>query len=147
MKLKFVDFLITRLLFFVVKFAGISVTSIAQRSEVKRFLYVAVPVIRNYLGYGGYGILVFDIVNNHRFVKRISNQGLRKDGLPSNVKGIAVSGPLNSIFVSALETLQRIDLTTEKVVCEKSFVGGCDRMSISPDDKTMYLPSLEKNLR
>ncbi len=51
-----------------------------------RYLYVAVPGIRNYLGYGGHGILVFDIDNNHRFVKRISTQGLRKDGIPSNVK-------------------------------------------------------------
>ena len=109
-----------------------------------RYLYVAVPGIRNYLGYGGHGILVFDIDNNHRFVKRISTQGLRKDGSPSNVKGIAVSVPLNSIYVSTLESLQRIDLTTEKVLWEKTFEGGCDRMSISPDGKTMYLPSLEK---
>ena len=27
----------------------------------KRYLYVAVPGIRDYLGYGGHGILVFDI--------------------------------------------------------------------------------------
>lgn len=109
-----------------------------------RYLYVAVPGIRNYLGYGGHGILVFDIDNNHRFVKRISTQGFSKDGSPSNVKGIAVSVPLNSIYVSTLESLQRIDLTTEKVLWEKTFEGGCDRMSISPDGKTMYLPSLEK---
>jgi DNA-binding beta-propeller fold protein YncE len=44
-----------------------------------------------------------------------------------------------------LESLQRIDLTTEKVIWERSFVGGCDRMSISPDGKMMYLPSLEKD--
>jgi hypothetical protein len=37
---------------------------------VKRYLYVAVPGIRDYLGYGGHGILVFDINNQHRFVKR-----------------------------------------------------------------------------
>ncbi len=60
------------------------------------------------------------------------------------LKGLAVSVPLNSIYVSTLESLQRIDLTTEKVLWEKTFEGGCDRMSISPDGKTMYLPSLEK---
>ena len=108
-----------------------------------RYLYVAVPGIRNYLGYGGHGILVFDMDNHHRFVKRIKTQGLKKDGTPSNVKGVAVSIPLNSIYVSTLEALQRIDLTTEKVVWEIPFDGGCDRMSISPDGKTMYLPSLE----
>jgi DNA-binding beta-propeller fold protein YncE len=61
------------------------------------------------------------------------------------VKGVAVSVPLNSIYVSTLQTLQRIDLTTEKVVWEKTYEGGCDRMSISPDGKIMYLPSLEKD--
>ncbi len=110
-----------------------------------RYLYVAVPGIRDYLGYGGHGILVFDITNNHRFVKRIQTQGLNKNGAPSNVKGIAVSVLLNSIYVSTLQTVQRIDLTTEKVLWEKAFEGGCDRMSISPDGKIMYLPSLEKD--
>lgn len=111
---------------------------------VKRYLYVAVPGIRNYLGYGGHGILVFDMDNNHRFVKRIKTQGLRPDGVPSNVKGVAVSVPLNSIYVSTLEAVQRIDLTTEKIIWEKPYEGGADRMSISPDGRTMYLPSLEK---
>lgn len=128
----------------------------------KRYLYVATPGIRNYLGYGGHGILVFDMDNNHRFVKRIKTGGLLSDSLmnrmkkggyasakgddvPSNVKGIAVSVPLNSVYVSTLESLQRIDLTTDKIIWEKQYKGGCDRMAISPDGKTMYLPSLEKD--
>ena len=110
----------------------------------KRYLYVAVPGIRDYLGYGGHGLLVFDINNNHQFVKRIKTQGMHPDKTPSNVKGIAVSIPLNSVYISTLESLQRIDLTTEKLVWEKQFEGGCDRMAISPDGLTMYLPSLEK---
>ncbi len=129
-----------------------------------RYLYVAVPGIRNYLGYGGHGILVFDMDNNHKFVKRIKTQGflsestrkrmqerqgaayvsLKGEQVPSNVKGVAVSVPLNSIYVSTLEGVQRIDLTTEKVLWEKAYEGGADRMSISPDGKLMYLPSLEK---
>lgn len=113
------------------------------QAQHQRCLYVAVPGIRDYLGYGGHGILVFDIKNNHRFVKRIHTQGYHPDKTPSNVKGIAVSLPLNSIFISTLESLQRIDLTTDKIIWEKQFEGGCDRMSISPDGTTMYLPSLE----
>src|SRR5215212_5223827 len=89
-------------------------TEIKAPAPVKRYLYVAVPGIRDYLGYGGHGILVFDINNNHQFVKRIKTQGLHPNGKPSNVKGIAVSVPLNSIFVSTLESLQRIDLATDK---------------------------------
>jgi len=114
-------------------------------NALKRYLYVAVPGIRDYLGYGGHGLLVFDIDNNHRFVKRISTQGFHPDKTPSNVKGIAVSIPLNSVFISTIEGLQRIDLTTEKLIWEKKFDGGCDRLSISPDGKTMYLPSFEKD--
>lgn len=110
-----------------------------------RYLYVAVPGIRDYLGYGGHGILVFDIEDNHRFVKRIKTQGFHPDKTPSNVKGVAVSVPLNSIYISTLESLQRIDLSTEEVIWEIPFEGGCDRMAISPDGKTMYLPSLEKD--
>jgi DNA-binding beta-propeller fold protein YncE len=109
-----------------------------------RYLYVAVPGIRDYLGYGGHGILVFDIDNNHKFVKRIKTKGLAPNGKPSNVKGVAVSVSLNSIYVSTLQSLQRINLTTEKVLWEKPYEGGADRMAVSPDGKTMYLPSLEK---
>jgi DNA-binding beta-propeller fold protein YncE len=117
----------------------------AKKDTDRKLLYVATPGIRDYLGYGGHGILVFDIRNNHRFVKRIKTRGLHPNGKPSNVKGIAVSIALNSIYVSTLESLQRIDLTTDKIVWEKEFEGGCDRMAISPDGLTMYLPSLEKS--
>lgn len=109
------------------------------------FLYVATPGIRDYLGYGGHGLLVFDIDNDHKFVKRIAIKGFHEDGRPSNVKGIAVSKQLNSIYISTLESLQRIDLGNDQLVWEIPFDGGCDRMSISPDGKTMYLPSLEKD--
>lgn len=123
---------------------GQQVRKAGKPTGARRYLYVATPGIRDYLGYGGHGLLVFDMDNNHRFVKRITTRGLHPNGKPSNVKGIAVSLPLNSIYVSTLEGLQRIDLTTEKVVWEKAFEGGCDRMAISPDGRTMYLPSLEK---
>lgn len=114
-----------------------------KATSEKRYLYVATPGIRDYLGYGGHGILVFDINNHHRFVKRIKTEGFHPNGKPSNVKGVAVSIALNSIYVTTLESLQRIDLTTDKIVWEKKYEGGCDRMAISPDGLTMYLPSLE----
>ncbi len=117
----------------------------ASQVRTGHYLYVATPGIRNYLGYGGHGLLVFDIDNHHKFVKRISTIGLKEDGSPSNVKGIAVSVPLNSVFISTLQSMQRIDLGTEKVIWEVSYEGGCDRMSISPDGMSMYLPSLEKD--
>jgi DNA-binding beta-propeller fold protein YncE len=127
---------------FVLLLAAITVSGPVQAQQ-QRYLYVATPGVRDYLGYGGHGVLVFDISNHHRFVKRIRTGGFHGNGEPSNVKGIAVSIPLNSLYVSTLETLERIDLTTDSIVWEKKFEGGCDRMAISPDGMTMYLPSLE----
>jgi DNA-binding beta-propeller fold protein YncE len=111
-----------------------------------RYLFVAAPGIRDYLGYGGHGLMVFDIDHGHKFVKRIPLNGLHpKNGLPSNVKGIGVSLPLHSVFVTTLEGLQRIDIVTGKLIWEKPIPDGCDRLSVSPDGKTMYLPSLESH--
>ena len=138
--------LFTALLFWTTNMSDTTIKDCSQ-DEVKagRYLYVATPGIRDYLGYGGHGLLVFDIDNDHKFVKRISTKGLHPDGTPSNVKGIEVSVPLKSVFISTLESLQRIDLETEELIWEIPYEGGCDRMAISPDGMIMYLPSLEKD--
>ena len=47
------------------------------------------------------------------------------------------------IYVTTINRLAAFDLTTEKMVWEKTFDGGCDRLAISTDGKTIYLPSLE----
>jgi hypothetical protein len=112
--------------------------------KTRRLLYVAVPGVRNYLEYGGHGILVYDIEDGHRLLKRIPTQGLKDDGTPSNVKGVSVSVATNCIYVSTLEALQCVDLESEKLLWEKRYDGGCDRMAMSPDGKLIYLPSLEK---
>ena len=52
---------------------------------------MAVPGIRNYLEFGGHGLLVFDIDSNHKFVKRIPTRGVDENGKPLNVKGICAS--------------------------------------------------------
>lgn len=109
-----------------------------------KYLYVAVPGIRNYLEYGGHGILVYDIEAGHKLIRRIPTRGLKKDGTPSNVKGVAVSVATNCIYISTLEALQCIDLATEKLLWEKTYEGGCDRMAMAPDGKLIYLPTLEK---
>jgi DNA-binding beta-propeller fold protein YncE len=119
-------------------------SSVVKSDQVKRYLYVAVPGIRNYLEYGGHGILVYDLSDNYRLVKRIATGGLKVDATPSNVKGVGVSLATNSIYITTLEALQRIDLETEKIIWEKKYEGGCDRLSISPDGKVIYLPTLEK---
>ena len=110
----------------------------------RRLLYVAEPGIRNYLEYGGHGLLVFDIDDGHRFVRRIPTGGLDGAGTPLNVKGICASAETDRVYISTLETLMCLDLRTDRLLWERSYEGGCDRMSLSPDGSTIYLPSLEK---
>ncbi len=113
--------------------------------EVDKYLYVAVPGIRDYLGYGGHGLLVFDMEKNFSFIKRIPLKGFHPDGTPANIKGIDVSIPLNTIYISTKYSLQCLNLATEELQWEVPFDGGCDRMSIAPDGLTMYMPSFEKH--
>ena len=115
-----------------------------EQPEVRRYLYVAVPGVRNYLEYGGHGLLVFDIDDGHRFVKRIPTAGLDENGKPLNVKGICASADTDRVYISTLRTLICLDLRTEKLLWERAYEGGCDRMALSPDGRTIYLPSLEK---
>lgn len=113
-------------------------------SSTKRQLYVASPGIRNYLEYGGHGLLVFDIDHGHKFVKRIPTGGIGKDGKPINVKGICACAATQRLYISTIETLQCIDLVTEKLLWEQTYAGGCDRMAIVPDGSVLYVPSFEK---
>ena len=109
----------------------------------RRLLYVAEPGIRNYLEYGGHGVLVFDIDHGHRFLKRIPAAGLNESGQPLNVKGVCANASTKRLYVSTTRTLTCFDLMSEKILWEKPYPGGCDRMSITPDGKVIYLPSLE----
>src|SRR5215204_4412767 len=111
----------------------------------RRYLYAAAPGIRDYLEFGGHGLLVFDIDKNHKFVKRIATGGVNDAGKPLNVKGICASAATKRVHISTIKTLTCIDLLSEKLLWEKTYEGGCDRMALSPDGKIIYLPSLEKD--
>jgi DNA-binding beta-propeller fold protein YncE len=117
----------------------------ADPKPEKHFLYVAEPGIRDYLEFGGHGVLVFDIDNGHKFVKRIPSSGVDEKGKPINVKGICASAATQRLYVSTIKTLMCFDLLTEKILWEKPYEGGCDRMAISPDGQIIYLPSFEKD--
>jgi DNA-binding beta-propeller fold protein YncE len=115
--------------------------------DTKRYLYVASPGIRDYLEYGGHGILVFDIDEDHKFVRRISlaGYGVDENGKPINVKGVCGNASTHRVYVSTKRQLICVDLLTDKVQWQREYPLGCDRMSISPDGKTLYQPSFEKD--
>src|SRR3972149_512809 len=134
----------TLALTFVVQ-ASVANESNAEPRSRQRLLYVAEPGIRDYLQWGGHGVLVYDIDHGHRFVKRISLEGYGVDenGKVLNVKGVCASAATGRLYVSTLRQLICVDLVTDQVLWQKTFALGCDRMSISPDGRIIYLPSFE----
>ncbi|HEV3163457.1 MAG TPA: hypothetical protein VGZ22_05410 [Isosphaeraceae bacterium] len=117
----------------------------ASAAEEQRLLYVAEPGIRNYLEYGGHGLLVYDIDHGHRLLKRIPTAGLNEEGKPDNVKGVCASASTGRIYISTIKTLTCLDLVSEKILWERALEDGCDRMAISPDGKVIYVPTFEKD--
>ena len=113
----------------------------AQRE--RHYLYVASPGIRNYVEYGGVGLLVFDMDNGHRFVKRIPTFDVPAGAAAENVKGVAASAQTGRIYVTTPKRVAAFDLTTEKLLWNREYEGGCDRLAISPDGKILYVPSFE----
>ncbi len=135
----------SRFLFTLLALATAAFAADSRKPADGRFLYVAVPGIRNYLEYGGHGVLVFDLDRGHTFVRRIPAAGRNAEGTPLNVKGVVASAATRRLYVSTLQFVTCFDLLTDRILWEKSYVGGCDRMALSPDGKVMYLPSLEQD--
>ena len=108
----------------------------------RHYLYVVSPGIRNYLQFGGAGILVFDMDNGHKFVKRIETPASREKS-PDNIKGVCACAKTRKLYFTTRKKLCCLDLVTEKVLWEKTMPGGTDRMSITPDGKVLYVPSYE----
>ena len=114
-----------------------------QPASEQHRLYVAVPGIRNDLEYGGIGLLVYDIDSGYKFIKRIPTWDVPAGQAAENVKGIAASAKTGKLYISTIKRVACFDLVTEKKVWEKAYEGGADRLAISPDGKTLYVPSLE----
>ena len=128
--------------------AGLLLTALpatARAGDEKRYLYVAAPGIRNYLEFGGAGILVFDMDRDYAFVKRIETPH-SKEEKPANMKGICACAATRKLYFTTPVKLYCVDLVTEKTLWEKSLPQGCDRMSITPDGKFLYVPSFEKDI-
>lgn len=87
-------------------------------------------------GGSGDGILVFDIDQGHKLVRRINlpfKEGLR--GFCGNVRTHAV------YYSSTARRLGAFDLESEKVLWEKQYDMGCDRACITPDGRQLYVPT------
>ena len=118
--------------------------SLADDRSAQRLLYVGVPGIEAKTELGGQGVLVFDIDHGHRFVKRIDSAAGKEK--PMNIKGICASAATHLLYETTPAKLYCLDLLSEQNVWEKELPKGCDRMSITPDGKRLYVPAFEKDL-
>ena len=123
---------------------SLSMSPVPMQSEAEQhLLYVASPGVRNYVEHGGVGILVFDVDNGYKFVRRIKTWNVPDGKSPENVKGIAASATTGRVYVTSLNRMIAIDAVSGEELWDKTYEGGCDRMAISPDGKTLYVPQLE----
>jgi DNA-binding beta-propeller fold protein YncE len=114
-----------------------------EAAAERHLLYVAVPGIRNYVEYGGIGLLVYDMDAGHRFVKRIPTFDVVEGKPPENIKGIAASAATGRLYITTPRRVAAFDLATERLVWNRTYDGGADRLAISPDGRLLYVPSFE----
>jgi hypothetical protein len=50
---------------------------------------------------------------------------------------------LGLLYITTPRRMFALDITSERIVWNREYDGGCDRMALSPDGKVIYLPSLE----
>src|SRR5207247_2578552 len=106
-----------------------SLLPVPRPAAEQHLLYVASPGTRNYVEYGGVGILVFDIDNGYKFVRRIPTWSVPEGQKPENVKGIAASAKTGRVYVTSLNRMIAIDAISGKKIWDKSYEGGCDRLA------------------
>ena len=120
-------------------------TALGAAPRVTRFLYVVCPGVRDYLEFGGAGILAFDIDAGHKFVKRIATTASRA-AKPRNIKGVVASAATGKLHFTTPEALYCVDLVSEKTDWSKELPQGCDRLAATPGGKTLFVPSFEKDI-
>jgi DNA-binding beta-propeller fold protein YncE len=120
----------------------LSLVPTGTQSATERYLYVALPGSDDADPDRSIRILVFDIANAHRFVRRIPLWPATRGEDTEAVRGTAASARTGRLYISTTRRLAAIDLTTDKIVWEKSYDGHCcERLAVSPDGRTIYAPA------
>ena len=113
---------------------ALTAVPLARARGRRRLLYVAEPGIRNYVDYGGVGVLVFDVDANYRFVRRIPTWDVaRRPGArerQGHRRQRADRPPLRHD-----DAAHRVLRSPHRAACcgTRQPEGGCDRLAISPD--------------
>ena len=109
-----------------------------DQSETKRYLYLSTPDAAQVEGQAeGAGILIFDIDDGHKLVRRIDIP-IFEEGL----RGFAASLATHSAYFSTQHPrIGAFDLETDEIVWEQTHALGSDRSSITMDGKKIYVPT------
>jgi DNA-binding beta-propeller fold protein YncE len=86
---------------------------------------------------------VYDIDNGYKFVRRFPTFQVPEGQQPENVKGIAANARTARLYVSTIRRVAAFDLNTDRLIWNREYEGGADRIALSPDGKILYIPSLE----
>ena len=122
--------------------AALSLIPQTTKTGTQRYLYVALPGADDADPDRSVRILVFDIANAHRFVRRIPVHAATRGDEAETVRGIAANAQTNRLYVSTTKRLTAIDLITDTVIWAKSYQDHCcDRIAVSPDGGTIYAPA------
>jgi outer membrane protein assembly factor BamB len=124
--------------FFLLLIATLAACTVSRlEAAPKRYLYMSSPDGAQSEARSGTGILIFDIDDGHRFVRRIEVPSF-KEGL----RGFTASAKNHRIYYSTTNRrLGCFDIETEKVVWERLYEAGCDRSSVSLDGRKIYVPT------
>ena len=110
----------------------------ADQSETRRYLYLSTPDAAQTQGQAeGAGILIFDIDDGHKLVRRIDipvfEEGLR---------GFAASLATHSAYFSTQNPrIGAFDLETDQITWEQNYTLGSDRSSVTMDGEKIYVPT------
>ena len=128
---------------FIARTLAVLLLSTVAQAQVRHYLYMAAPGLRAEQNHGGAGILVFDMDHDFRFIKRIPTWKQEPGKDVEAVKGVVADAKSHRLYVTTITRVAAFDLLTEKMVWDKPMDGGCDRLAISPDGKTLYVPAFE----
>ena len=116
-------------------FAALLLAAVSQAAD-RHLLYMASPDGAQ-AGGSGEGVLIFDIDDGHKFVRRI-DVPIFKEG----IRGFCANAKTHRAYYSTTNhTLGCLDLETDKIVWEKKYPSGCDRAAVTPDGKKLYVPT------
>ena len=116
----------------------------AAAQDVRRYIYAAVPGVSNDEQFGGVGILVFDADNGHKFVRRIATWETYRREAIEPIKGIAAHAGTGRLYVSTTRRLAAFDRRPTRSFGKRVDADCCDRMAVSADGKTLYVPAFER---